>query len=230
MEEQRRQFVKYDFFKLDPVWRRLPTLEKESHRKDFLAAVDGMAERVSILPYSLLGTRGDCDFLLWTVAPALEDIQELAERIWATRLGAYLTVAHSYLAMTRHSPYVGSHRHPGQEGTTAVVRQVGRRYLFVYPFVKTHAWYQLPPEDRQRMMNEHFRIGHRYPSVKITTTYSYGLDDQEFVLGFETAEPGDFLELVLELRDAEARPYTERDTPIFTCISRGLRDILTSLG
>jgi chlorite dismutase len=107
---------------------------------------------------------------------------------------------------------------------------VGRKFLFVYPFVKTHEWYQLPMSDRQALMNEHFEIGHKYPQVKISTSYSFGLDDQEFVLGFETDSPADFLDLVMELRESQARPYTERDTPIFTCISGELRGILDSLG
>jgi chlorite dismutase len=230
MEDQRRRFVKYDFYKVDPQWRRLSIEEKRRHKEEFLAVVEEHSTSLSILPYSLVGIRGDSDFLLWKVAQSLEELQELAGRLWSTGLGRYLETPYSYLSMTRHSPYVGSHRHPGQEGTSAAIRQVGRKYLFVYPFVKTHSWYQLSGEERQRMMNEHFRIGHRYPSVKITTTYSYGLDDQEFVLGFETEAPEDFLELVMELRDSEARPYTERDTPIFTCISRDLREILGSLG
>ena len=230
MEDQRRRFVKYDFYKMDPQWRRLSVQEKQRHKDEFLAVVEELSASLSILPYSLVGIRGDCDFLLWKVAQSLEELQELAGRLWSTGLGQYLETPYSYLAMTRHSPYVGAHRHPGQEGTSAAIRQVGRKYLFVYPFVKTHTWYQLSGEERQRMMNEHFRIGHKYPSVKITTTYSYGLDDQEFVLGFETESPADFLELVMELRNSEARPYTERDTPIFTCISRDLGEILGSLG
>ena len=36
------------------------------------------------------------------------------------------------------------------------------------------------------MMDEHITIGHKYPSVKLNTTYSFGLDDQEFVVAFET--------------------------------------------
>ena len=230
MEEQRGQFVKYDFYKLDPQWRQLPESERDDHKREFTAVVDELSNVVSILPYSLVGIRGDCDFLLWKVALELEQLQDLATRLWNTHLGKYLETPYSYLAMTRHSPYVGSHRHPGQEGTSATVRQIGRKYLFVYPFIKTHSWYQLPTEDRQRMMNDHFRVGHKYPSVKITTTYSYGLDDQEFVLGFETDSPKDFLELVMELRSSEARPYTERDIPVFTCIARDLQGTLDSLG
>ena len=230
MEGQRRQLVKYDFYKVDPQWRMLSPEQKARDREEFLAVVDELSSGISVLPYSLVGLRGDCDFMLWKVALRLDDLQEMGARLWSTGLGRHLAIPYSYLAMTRHSPYVGAHRHPGQEGTSATVRQIGRRYMFVYPFVKTHSWYQLPKEDRQQMMNEHFKIGHKYPSVKITTTYSYGLDDQEFVLGFETDSPEDFLELVIELRDSQARPYTERDTPIFTCISKDLRDIVESLG
>ena len=83
--------------------------------------------------------------------------------------------------------------------------------------VKTREWYALPAAERQRIMGEHIRIGHRYHEIQINTTYSYGLDDQEFVVAFEGDEPGLFLALVRELRDTEASSYTERDTPMFTC-------------
>ena len=130
----------------------------------------------------------------------------------------------------RRSPYVDQHRHPEQEGTGEGLRAIGRDYLFFYPFVKTHEWYQLPREERQRMMEEHSQVGHRYPTVKISTSYSFGLDDQEFVLGFETDSPSDFLDLVMELRESQARPYTLRDTPIFSWIHRPLKDCLDGLG
>ena len=230
MEEQVKQFVKYDFYKLDPVWRRLDSAEKERHKEEFAAVVDEFSDGISILPYGLTGIRGDSDFMLWKVSPNLEAFQELGGQLWKTALGGYLQLPYSYLAMTRRSPYVGSHRHPGQDGAGGRIRQIGRKYLFVYPFVKTHDWYQLPAPERQEMMNEHIQMGHKYPSVKITTTYSYGLDDQEFVLGFETDSPSDFLELVMEMRGSAARPYTERDTPIFTCIAGELSEILDSLG
>jgi chlorite dismutase len=132
--------------------------------------------------------------------------------------------------MTRRSPYIDGHQHEGQEGGAAGMRMVGRKYLFVYPFLKTHEWYQLSREERQLIMSEHFLIGHKYPEVKISTAYSFGLDDQEFVLGFETDQPGAFLDLVMELRESRARPYTLRDTPIFTCINKTLEGCLSDLG
>ena len=229
-QDPARQFVKYSFFKVDPRWRRLPQGDRERSKGEFAAVLDEFASQMSVSSYSLLGTRGDVDFMLWKLSPTLELLDGLAAQINRTDLGRYLAVPHSYLAMARRSPYVDSHTHVGQEGTGESVRAMGRRYLFVYPFVKTHDWYQLPREERQRVMSEHFQVGHRFPSVKISTSYSFGLDDQEFVLGFETDSPSDFLELVMALRESEARPYTLRDTPIFTCIHKPLKECLDGLG
>ena len=80
------------------------------------------------------------------------------------------------------------------------------------------------------MMGVHFKAGHRFPSVTIHTAYSYGLDDQEFMLGFETDSPQDFLDLVMALRETEASAYTQRETPIFTCLNMELPRVLDSLG
>ena len=251
-QEGKRDFVKYSFFKVAPEWRRLPAEERDRSKAEFAGVVEEFADRMSLASYSLVGTRGDADFLLWKVSPTLEAITELQAQLNRSSLGRYLSMPHSYLAMTRRSPYVAHHQHPGQEGANSLglagmppaqgtastlgltasttMRQLGRQFLFIYPFVKTHDWYQLPQEDRQRMMNQHFAIGHKYPDVKISTAYSFGLDDQEFVLGFETDDAGSFLDLVMDLRESEARPYTLRDTPIFTCRHKPLRECLEELG
>ena len=110
------------------------------------------------------------------------------------------------------------HKHPDQEGRRTRLKPSGGRYLFVYPMVKKRTWYRLPYEKRKAMMVEHFAIGHRYPQVKINTAYSFGLDDQEFMVAFESDEPAAFLDLVMELRESQASRYTERETPIFTCV------------
>ena len=228
MADPRRDFVKYTFYKVQPEWRRRPAGERAAGKDEFAAVSAEYADRLALNTYSLVGARGDADFMLWAVSPELEPINELAALLNQTQLGGYLETPYSYLAMTRRSPYIDHHRHEGQDGTGDVesLRIVGRRYLFMYPFWKTHDWYQLPKAERQKLMNEHFVIGHKYPQVKISTAYSFGLDDPEFVLGFETDEPGTFLDLVMELRESKARPYTLKDTPIFTCINRPLRDCL----
>ena len=242
-QQTRRDFVKYTFFKVDPKWRTHargflyvdPEQERRQFKREFASVIGEFSDRVAVSSYSLVGTRGDADLMLWMVSPTLEAINELSAQLNRTELAAYLTTPYSYLAMTRRSPYVVNHRHEGQEGTPATsgagtMRMVGRKYLFVYPFVKTHDWYQLPKEERQELMNEHFVIGHKYPDVKISTAYSFGLDDQEFVLGFETDDPSNFLDLVMELRESKARPYTLLDTPIFSCISKPIAACLDDLG
>ncbi len=232
-QQGRRDFVKHTFFKVAPEWRRLSPGEREHSKNQFAEVVAEFSDRIAIGSYSLAGTRGDADFLLWEISPTLEAITELQAQLNRTELAGFLDTPHSYLSMTRRSPYVDEHRdehrHEGPEGNAAM-RIIGRKYLFVYPFVKTHEWYQLPKEERQRLMNEHFVIGHRYPEVKISTAYSFGLDDQEFVLGFESDDPADFLDLVEELRGSKVRPYTERDTPIFTCVNKPLKAGLDDLG
>ena len=225
-----RQFVKYTFYKADPLWHRLPWEERADNRREFCAVVNEMASTMFLRSFSLIGLRGDADFMMWKVSDSLEQLQEAASRLWSTGLGKYLTVPYSYLAMTRGSEYVGQHRHEGQEGTNPRVRPGNAKYFLVYPFLKTRDWYLLPRQERQRMMDEHFRVGHRYPSVKINTSYSFGLDDQEFMVAFETDIPSDFVDLVKELRETEGSRYTLRDTPIFTCIHRPIQETLESLG
>ncbi len=231
VQEERRDFVKYSFFKVAPEWRRLSPGERQHSKTELAEVAAEFSDRVTMASYSLVGTRGDADFLLWKVSESLEAINELMARVNHTELARYLTMPHSYLAMTRRSPYIDDHKHEGQEGTgNSTMRIIGRKYLFIYPFIKTHEWYQLPKEERQELMNEHFVIGHKYPDVKISTAYSFGLDDQEFVLGFETDDPSHFLDLVMDLRESKARPFTLLDTPIFSCISKPVEACLDDLG
>lgn len=223
-------YVRYLFFRADLEWRRLSDIEKGRAKSQFVSVVEESADRISTNSYNLVGTRGDADFLLWQISPSISDLSNLATGLRSTGLGKHLATPYSYLAMSRPSPYVEAHKHRGQTNQPGLIEPRGDQYLFVYPFTKTNDWYQLPKESRQQMMNEHFTIGHRYPSVKVHTTYSFGIDDQEFVLGFESDHPDDFLRLVMELRESQARPYTLLDTPIFTCVRSPLEECLDSLG
>lgn len=228
--DDRRQYVNFAFYKVDPAWRRLPAEERARGKCQFLDIVKTFEPEMLVIPYSLVGIRGDCDFMLWRISYDLAKFQEMTARLLATDLGKFLTTPYSYLAMTKRSTYVREHQHPDQEGTRLRLTPGKFRYLFVYPFVKTRAWYQLSPAERQRMMNEHIEIGHKYPTVRLNTTYSFGLDDQEFVVAFESDKPEDFLNLVMELRHAETSNYTQRDTPIFTCARGELAEVLDLLG
>ena len=224
------QMVRYAFYKLAPEWWRLPGPERREAGEEFIGLVERWRECMMLSSFSTAGTRGDTDFMLWQASERLDDIHGFAVDLQRSRLGAWLTQPYSYLAMTRRSIYVSEHRHPGQEGTRLRLMPGGSRYLFVYPFVKTHAWYMLPVNERQRIMEEHIKVGHEYPGVSINTTYSYGLDDPEFVLAFESDDPVEFQDLVMRLRETEARPYTQLDTPIFTCITTPPETLMQQLG
>lgn len=230
MAAPQRQFVKFSFFKIDPAWRRLAAAEREAGKRAFQGVLERYAEQMILRTYSLVGIRGDCDLLVWCVSEELEPFQALHAELLATGLGQYASLPYSYLSMTRRSIYVDKHRHEGQEGTRLAITPGTGKYLFVYPFVKTRAWYALPMEQRQQMMDVHIGLGHKFPTVRLNTTYSYGLDDQEFVLAFESDFPNDFLDLVMALRDTQASSYTERDTPIFTCVTKSPGDMLDLLG
>ena len=226
----RRQFVNFLFGKVDPAWRRLPDEERARGKQEFSRVVEEYASRVITVPYTLMGVRGDADFMLWRISYELELFQEMMSKLLATSLGKYVSIPYSYLAMTKRSVYVDHHVHEGQDSRRLRIVPGKQKYLFVYPFVKKREWYLLTKAARQGMMDEHIEIGHRYPSVKLNTTYSFGLDDQEFVVAFETDKPEDFLDLVMELRSAEASRYTERDTPIFSCIMKSTKEMLDTLG
>jgi chlorite dismutase len=215
------RYVKYTFFKVDPVWRTLPVQDRESSKKQFLSSLNENGDKIKPRPYSLVGTRGDVDFMLWTITDSLETLQSFHSGLLKTELGKYLSTPYSYLAMLRPSEYFGR---PSEK------EPVGSKYLFVYPFTKKREWYSLPFEERRRIMKDHVQAGQKYPSVTIHTSYSFGIDDYEFILSFETDHPEDFLNLVMDLRTTEASKYTALETPIFTCINVEPERMLGLLG
>jgi chlorite dismutase len=226
----KRQFVNFAFYKVDPKWRLLPEADRARGRAEFTEVVQRFHETCIVVPYSLVGIRGDCDLMLWRISYDLDDFQRMTRLINRTALAPYLATPYSYLAQAKRSQYVDKHVHEGQEGRRARVVPGEYRYLFVYPFVKTREWFLLPMERRQQMMDVHIGIGHKFPSVKLNTTYSFGMDDQEWVVAFETNEPSDFVDLVMALRETEGSKYTLRDTPIFTCVRKPLADALEDVG
>lgn len=224
-----RQFVNFAFYKLDPAFRRLDYETKNAARDEFVALFDQRKPGLICLSYSTLAMRGDVDFLLWRISLSSDDVQSQAAEINKTKLGAYLSTPHSMLSMTKRSSYIDKLDpfHTAESRTNIIPGK--RKYLFVYPFVKTRDWYLLPLEKRQEVMDVHIKVGNKYPSVKLNTTYSFGLDDQDFVVAFESDEPKDFLDLVMELRETQSSKFTQRDTPIFTCVQMPMHDILSQL-
>ena len=166
------------------------------------------------------------DFMLWLKSPTPDVAQQLIAALLRTGLGRYCEIAHSLWGITRPSVY--TKRRTTQE--QAIDEATRLRYLVVYPFSKTHEWYLMSRDARQGLMNEHMRIGHEYEDVRQVLLYATGLDDQEFVVAYETDNLERHHQLVVALRSTEARRYTLRDTPIFTAIHRPLPDVLALIG
>jgi chlorite dismutase len=224
-----RQMVNFAFYKLDPAFRRLSDHDKLQARSEFATVVNHRRDGLIALSYSTVGLRPDCDFLLWRIAKSVDVFQEQSKAINKTTLGGYLTTPWSFVSMTKRSMYVDKlDPFHTPESRTHIIPGT-RKFLFVYPFVKTRDWYLLPLEQRQQVMDVHIKVGNKYPSVKLNTTYSFGLDDQDFVVAFESDEPKDFLDLVMELRETQSSKFTQRDTPIFTCIQMPMDKILDQL-
>src|SRR5438270_513377 len=224
-----RQFVNFAFYKLDPAFRRLNEHEKLQARSEFLKMFQSPRDGLICLTYSTVGLRPECDFLLWRISLSPDEFQKQTQAVNKSRLGAFLTTPFSLVSMTKRSMYIDKLDpfHTAESRTHIIPGK--RKFLFIYPFVKTRDWYLLPLEKRQEIMDVHIRVGNKYPSVKLNTTYSFGLDDQDFVVAFETEEPKDFLDLVMELRETESSKYTQRDTPIFTCVQTPMEQILDQL-
>jgi chlorite dismutase len=203
------QYVAYTFYRVDPAWRRLPVEERQAGKDAFADVIEGFADRFDALRcYTTTGVRPDTDFFVWKISQRYEELGELGAALNGTPLAGWLETPYSYLATTKASQYTSARK-------ARKIVPKGSPYLVVYPFVKVRPWYALPEPDRQRAMDEHMRVGHEFESIHNHTTYSFGIDDQEFMTAFECDEPADFMHLMLTLRESEASRYTERDTPIF---------------
>ena len=210
---------------LDPAWRRLPDEARREGAAGFAAAV-GTERPVITETYSLIGIKAGVDLLVWRMAPSLDALEEAAARGLRTGLGRWMTVRHSFVGLVRELQYVA--KPTSQEQSLFEGKR--SRYLVVYPFTKTADWYLTSREVRQGSMNEHMKVGRAYPQVRQLLAYSFGLDDQDFLVAYETDDLPAFSSLVRDLRGTDGRRSTVRDTPILTAIHRPIGEILEMLG
>ena len=228
----RRQLVAFTFYRVLPEWRRLPADQKAAHKTAFIEVLNRWNKPGEFLSltYSTTGTRADCDFCVWSIGYSVEAINKMRSELMASPLGGYLETPHNFLSMTKRSQYQIDREDESEGEGRGAIRPGGHKYIFIYPFWKTRPWFLLSLEERKRLMDEHIRIGLLYPRVKLNTTYSFGLDDQEWVVAFETNFPEDVLDLVQQLRETEISLYTLKDYPIFSCVRLRPQEMLDQLG
>ncbi len=204
----------YGMFAFTDAYFELPAGERAEVARGWLAGLRGSAPRVDV--YQLFPARANADVLVWSALPVTED------RSAATFFECYARATSPYRRFVRPVDSLWGFTKPSIYARGQSAQEIdaldGERqtYLIAYPFVKTTGWYLFTRDVRQGMMNEHMRIGHQYPEIKQLLLYSFGLQEQEFVVVYETEDLTKFSDLVNDLRGVEGRRYTERDTPTYT--------------
>jgi len=218
------KFFTFTFYKVDPKWRWLNEMGKDEASREFLELLNAARKKIKIRTYSTIGLRHDSEFMIWTMSPSLENIQVLASKIYTTILGKYIEPTSTYLSLTRKSFY------SNQVKLGFETEEEPLQYAVVYPFIKSREWYLLPFEKRKEMMEEHIRVGRKYPEIRLNTTYSFGIDDQDFMLAFETDNLSRFQSLIIDLRETQVSKYIIKDTPMIPCVLKNIEEIIKSLG
>jgi len=217
-------YLNFSFFKVDPKWRWLNEIGKGEAAKEFSSLIEVANTKMKVRTYSTLGLCDDAEFLLWMISDSVEKMQILTSKTYSTVLGKYLELSQVYLSASRPSIY-SNKVIPG-----FATDEQPMKYTIVYPFVKSREWYLFPYEDRQKMMDEHIAVGRKFPQIRLNTSYSFGIDDQDFMLAFETNDLMIFQDLIIQLRETQVSKYIVRDTPMIVCIYKGVEDIIKSLG
>jgi chlorite dismutase len=204
----------FSLFSFKDAYWSLSAEQRAEFQKSWLTALCDAARKVDIFQ----STEHDVDLVVWS-AIEVNDNRDAAA--FFEKFTKSLT-PHRHLIEQKDSLW--GFTRPSQYSKARSKQEIDpfsaerRTYLVIYPFSKTTEWYLMGREARQGMMNEHIRIGKQYDEISQLLLYSFGLQNQEFVVVYETDDLTRFSDLVNELRDTEARRYTLRDTPLHTAI------------
>lgn len=214
----------YLFFSIAREARMLEANVQEAYKAEFLAALQ--QNGVDVGGYSLVGLKPGIDFMLHVRAKDAAHIETFTRKLLHTAFGRHLSIINSLLGLRRQTEY-RSHK-PGEEEPPFV--DGAMRYLIVYPFTKTTTWHLMPFDERREIMKDHVMTAKEH-SAEITQLllYSYGIDDQEFIVSYQADDLEKFQSLVMDLRHTEGRRYTESDTPIYTCLYKPLETLIAEL-
>jgi chlorite dismutase len=220
----RTMYLNFSFYKVDSKWRWLNDIGKDEAAKEFSSLIDIANTKMKVRTYSTLGLRKESDFMLWSISDSIEKIQVLTSKVYTTVLGKYIDASEVYLSASRPSVYSNQITPSFMEDAEPL------KYNIVYPFIKSREWYLLPFEKRSEMMKEHINVGRKFPQIKLNTSYSYGIGDQDFMLAFETDNLMDFQDLIIKLRETQINKYVVKDTPMIVCVYKKIFDIIKSVG
>jgi chlorite dismutase len=161
--------------------------------------------------------------MMWWIGRSPDDLQDLMVAFRRTALGKRLDLTWAFMGVVRAAEFSKDHRPAFVRGESA------KRYLCVYPYVRTSEWYLLPAEERSALLREHGEMGREFPDVLANTTSSFGLTDWEWILAFEADDLSRIVDCIRRLRDAKARAYTKEEVPFVTGIRKDLADVVRDL-
>lgn len=205
-----------------PAERRLGDDRRPAAARAAQAALDAAAATVRG-SYSLQGFRAEADLLLWLVGPSADALQDALVAFRHGELGRALDARWTSIGVHREAEFVKDHVPAFLAGAPP------RRYVCVYPFVRSLDWYLLEPRARAEMLREHGMMGRDYPDVQANTVSAFALGDYEWLLAFEADELTRIVDLMRHLRGAEARRHTRAELPFFTGIRKPLADVVADL-
>ena len=206
-------FASYPVFKVLP--ERMAALDREVAAKEVSALLDDWSDRVQTRGlYSTTGFTATADLMLWWVGRSADDIQDLLIAFRRTQLGEALEQKEAFLGITMPAEFAKDHQPAFAKG------EEPKKYICVYPFVRTPEWYLLAPEERGSLLREHGDAGREFPDVLANTTSAFGLGDYEWILCFEADRPERIVHLIRRLRATKARNFTKVEVPFVTGIRK----------
>ncbi len=217
-------YAYYPVFKGTPELRERPAgdLDQLAHEAEIL--FKEWSDRVAVRgTYSTVGFRPDADLMMWWVGESPEDLQQVLTEFRRTAVGKRLDLRYAFLGVVRPAEFSKDHL------PAFVKAELPKRYLCVYPFVRSTDWYLLPADERASLLREHGEIGREFPDVLANTTSAFGLGDWEWVLAFEADELPRIVDCIRRLRAAEARRYTKEEIPFVTGIRKEFVDAVRDL-
>jgi peroxiredoxin len=183
------------------------------------------ADRVEVRGvYACEGFRPDADLMMWWVARSMDDVQNLLRRVRRTVAGRRLELTHAFTGVVRPPEFNPRHLPAFLRG------EAPRKYLCVYPFVRTPEWYLLHSDERAALLREHGEMGREYPDVLPNTTSAFGLNDWEWILAFEGDHLHRIVDCIRRLRDSASRRYVKEEVPFVVGIRTSVDEALAGLG
>ncbi len=217
-------YVQFAVFSVGTSWQELDGKEKRKGLDAFIGRLAGDDVRTHI--YLLTGLKASADLLLWRIGSTIEALQDSYLALKSTGFGAHLRAAAVYTGITKPSTYTRAEN----EFESLASEENRKRYLSFYPFTKTNEWYLLNYETRRKIMSDHIAVGKRFPDVAQTLVYSFGADDQEFIVAYEMDDLKYYIDCVMALRESESRRYTKNDTPVYTGVRKEHSEIVRLYG